>query len=183
VRLLATRGYQHWFPVDDMMFVDNTFDVSTRVEVHGDRIFVGDLRSGRILVLEPGGDTTAQYILPRGQSLTEELKDRIIGDARNNTDPSFRDHVGRAWRPDSIPFAAEFRRDSEGHLWIRPYLSDTRDSTVRWLVYRSDGAYRGSVLLPTGLNVFKITRDRVLGVLRSLQFGSQVVLYQLNRLR
>jgi hypothetical protein len=180
-RFLASRVYQTWLAAENLMLMDGTFEARTGVVVHDGRVLVADLGGGRITVLDTSGARLAEYTLPAGTPLTDELKDRIIAQRATTTSRGWVALPGKPSPPDSIPFAGEFRRDALGMMWLGSFAPDKSDAgSSRWFVYGSDGVYRGTVVLPAGLIVREITANRILGTL-SPQAGTQVVLYGLQR--
>lgn len=62
----------------------------------------------------------------------------------------------------TFPAFSSLLVDSEGDLWVREYARPGVERSS-WLVFSEDGVARGRMLLPEGLEVYRIGRDFVLG--------------------
>ena len=65
--------------------------------------------------------------------------------------------------PEYRPWFEDLQVDELGRLWAEVYGWD-RSRPREWVVFDKDGRARGTVLMPVGLDVQWIGRDRILGV-------------------
>lgn len=71
--------------------------------------------------------------------------------------------------PSTLPAFRSVVWDEEGeHLWIEEFELDaiTSGAKGRWSVYAEDGRLLGEVLMPTGVELFRVGEDYVLGLWR-----------------
>jgi len=81
--------------------------------------------------------------------------------------------------PQTMPAYRRLLVDSEGYFWVEGYRRP-RDDVPRWTVFAPDGRMLGTLTLPTGLRVFEIGADYVLGVWRDELDVEHVRLHELR---
>ena len=70
-----------------------------------------------------------------------------------------REHPG----PDTLPAFDDVIDDALGDTWIQTFRSPADTGPERWIVLGPEGAARGTVLLPSGIDVYEIGEDWILG--------------------
>lgn len=74
-------------------------------------------------------------------------------------------YEGRSFPP-VFPAFDRLVMDDRGNSWMRVYHAPHDRGDARWLVLDPEGGWRADALLPGGLQVTRITGDRVVGVFR-----------------
>lgn len=84
-------------------------------------------------------------------------------------------------RPSTLPATLDLLADSEGLVWVQSFPSAS-SPTVIWTVFAPTGAVVARVPLPTGLTVFEVGRDYLLGAITDPDTGlSEIVVHALQR--
>ncbi len=81
--------------------------------------------------------------------------------------------------PATVPPYTALFTDRAGTLWVSLYLP--RDVETRLLALADDGRLLGDVRIPTGLTVFDIADDYILGTYEDRVGEPHVTLYRLRR--
>jgi len=82
--------------------------------------------------------------------------------------------------PKTIPAYTELVVDRDGNIWTKRF-SPPGSLENRWGVFGGDGEFLGHMVLPTGLHVFEIGADYILGSAQDSLSVEQVRLYRLHR--
>jgi hypothetical protein len=94
----------------------------------------------------------------------EVLRDEALASLRTDFQ---RQTEGESWeampRHETFPAFHSLMADHSGNLWVRDYLVPDDVRTV-WTVFDTEGTALGRVQTPTGLQIFEIGEDYVLGV-------------------
>jgi hypothetical protein len=115
---------------------------------------------------------------------TGEMVDREINVRLNNTDAQVRKVLAEFYaempKPSVLPAYGGLEVDPDGNLWVRHY-STAADPVYKWTVFDSAGRMLGDVEFPTGLTVYEIGDDYVLGRWRDEMDIDFVRLHSLTR--
>jgi len=87
-----------------------------------------------------------------------------------------RDHPG----PDTLPAFTALKDDAMGNTWVRRFRSPADRGSEQWIVLDAQGAMRGTVALPPGIDVYEIGRDWLLGRWTDALEVEHVRLWRLN---
>lgn len=83
---------------------------------------------------------------------------------------------------DSYPAFAQILSDRAGYLWVREYrVPGDGDGPIVWTVFDPEGRVQGLVETPTGLNVFEIGADYLLGLVEDELGVEYVQVWGLSR--
>lgn len=116
----------------------------------------------------------------RSALTTRDVEDALseMSDAQDRR--VLRDHFLRTMRTRNAPTIVDLRSDDEGNLWIRPFTHAGVDS-VRWLVVRTDGTPKGSIVLPVSMKVLSIRAKRLVVTDLDVDGDEVVSLLELRR--
>jgi len=84
--------------------------------------------------------------------------------------------------PDRLPAYARFLLDADRNLWVEHFATPI-DTSSRWSVFGPDGVLLGEVAPPSGVRIFQIGSDFILGVGRDEMDVEQVRVYPLEKPR
>ena len=93
--------------------------------------------------------------------------------------PDFLNEVKDMPLVDSYPAFGEILSDLAGNLWVREYSASGAGDAV-WAVFDPEGRIRGLVETPSGLEVFEIGEDYVLGLVEDELGVEYVQMYDLH---
>ena len=82
--------------------------------------------------------------------------------------------------PDWLPAYSRFIVDADQNLWVE-HFSTPMDTASEWSVFDPDGILLGTVETPSGVRIFQIGSDFILGVGRDEMDVEQVRMYGLNK--
>ena len=82
--------------------------------------------------------------------------------------------------PKRFPSFLNLVVDADNDLWFQPFPR-VEDSVPRWLVFRADGVFLGSVALPASLRILEIGTNYVLGAGQDSTGAPYVALHDLRR--
>lgn len=132
----------------------------------------------RLIVISPSDDYEIRAYEPSGalnlivrrdhanRAVTQADVDAWVAERLAAADPEARPTMERvmAGLPpvESFPAFSELIVDDAGDLWVREYKRPGDERSV-WTVFASDGRMRGLVETPTGLTVYRIGTDFLLG--------------------
>jgi hypothetical protein len=154
------------------------YGIRTLAAVSGDRIYVGNGGRYEILVFTPRGrriDTIARAVAPTPLTATriEFFRDSVTAGMTATRRESVLQQLAAAPLRPTMPFFTQLMADDAGRLWAaRPQEAGAH--FCEWDVFGANGAFVGTVLLPGGLRVTHIGRDRVVGIGRDSN-GVEVV--------
>ncbi|MGD8698914.1 MAG: hypothetical protein PVJ43_06470, partial [Gemmatimonadales bacterium] len=148
------------------------FGQGTAFAAAGDRFYVGDNGTYEIRVYSVEG-RLIQVIRKTATPITiepadiEAFEDSVLAAA----DASSRRQMRALF--DNLPppprtypaYASDIHVDGDLNVWVRE-CSRPRDPHSEWSVFSAGGAFRGTVVMPTGLRVLDIGYDYVLGLQR-----------------
>lgn len=78
--------------------------------------------------------------------------------------PQIRARQADVPRPETFPAFSELRVDPLQNLWVQLFQPPAEEAPRVWAVFDAEGAFLGHVDTPTGLTVFQIGTDFVLGL-------------------
>ena len=84
--------------------------------------------------------------------------------------------------PETMPAYRRALLDGEGHIWVEEYRRPS-DDIPQWTVFTRDGRLLGTLTTPTGLWIFEIGSDYLLGRWRDELDVEHVRVYGLRRLQ
>jgi hypothetical protein len=156
----------------------------TRVAVRGNRFWTADSdrpevrvwsRDGRLLQVARAA-TAPRSIDARERRRAQAM---LAARARGDLSPAAADSLlAHLPIPETWPAFAELRVDAEGAVWLR---GAAPDEARRWTVFAADGRLLGTVLLPPGLELLDVGRDRILGIWRDAHGDPHLRLHRLRR--
>ena len=111
------------------------------------------------------------------EAIEEEIESR---DAATNPRRAVEALAELVPAPDVRPAFSGLIGDSEGYVWVRPYLP-TRGQPAAWTVVDPKGQLLGTVDLPEGFSPTEIGQDYLLGTSRDEMGVEYVHMYRLNR--
>lgn len=167
-----TDAFQaRWGPFG-MIFVDPPFGRRTSISAgststyvstgHSDEVTVhnqaGELERVIRRTLDPTPVTSEMADEDRARRLREESSELEEMDV----DPRVRRMIHDLPCPEFLPPYGITLVDSEGYLWMEEFQV-TRGKPADWSVFDPQGVWLGRVTLPTGLEVFEIGSDYILG--------------------
>jgi hypothetical protein len=135
----------------------------------GDLVYAGTGDSYEILIWDLSGDLVRiirlnQESLPVTQADVDAYIEERIGGIEDETERNqVRDFYLRPPPLDRMPAYRRFRTDPLGCLWVEEYRRPGDDVPV-WTVFDPEGAVRGRVSLPAGLDLMEVGEDYLLGV-------------------
>lgn len=156
----------------------------TRVAVRGDRFWTADSdrlevrvwsRDGRLLQIARAAPPPRPIDARERRRAQATLAARARGDLSPTAADSLLAHLPI---PETWPAFAELRVDAEGAVWLR---SAAPDEARRWAIFAADGRLLGTVLLPPGLELLDVGRDRILGIWRDEHGDPYLRLHRLRR--
>lgn len=187
------RGSELWLDVverENDSFVRHSvtrFGKRPQATVAGDLFFLGEQDSFEIKVFRRTGELVKLIRLDREPVvITEELdqidiEERIATYARNeNSARRLRRVYEEHENPEHFPAHGRMVADALGYLWVQEYPIPGEGDPA-WLVFDPDGRLAARVSLPTGLNIFEIGSDYVMGEIRDDLDVEYVQLFALDR--
>lgn len=151
------------------------------------RAWVGDAESGRISIVGPHGERTAQFVFPvrsRPYDLAAlaRVRERAIASARDPAEERARFSVlhSRRLMPTTAPRFSRFLPGYDGEMWVELFREDPL-APPRFVVLNSSGQVLAQVTLPMAMRVDDVGRDYVLGVAQDGDGVEEVVLLRLQR--
>ena len=84
--------------------------------------------------------------------------------------------------PETMPAYRRALLDGEGHIWVEEYRRPS-DDIPQWTVFTRDGRLLGTLTTPTGLWIYEIGSDYLLGRWRDELDVEHVRVYGLRRLQ
>ena len=81
---------------------------------------------------------------------------------RTRVKPAGLERFGQAPYPDFLPPYEQLLIDADGNLWVTDFRTDrTHDS--RWKIFSREGGFLGTLIMPSGFDLYQVGRDFVLG--------------------
>jgi len=162
------------------------FAKTAQVAVAGDRFYYGSQDSFELQRHRQDGSLEALIRLDRPappitDSHVQILTDEKLGRARNEDQARrIRQTMDEAPIPETHPAYGEIYSDALGYLWVESTL--TPDNQVREAtIFDSEGRMVGSVSLPSGLRIWEIGIDYILGSGRDDLDIEYLYLFELSR--
>jgi len=139
------------------------------VAPHRNQTIVAETGRLELRYFGPGGSTEriARVAVPPRQATDADrqayLEERLAN-AAEQARPGLRtlllDHPG----PDTLPAFSALKDDVLGNTWVRLFRSPADTGAEQWIVLDAEGAARGTVALPPGIDVYEIGPDWLLGL-------------------
>jgi hypothetical protein len=157
------------------------------------RIFVGENDAFQVDALAPDG--TPVMSIRRAvelQPVTGEQLSRVLAEVeeeRQKTGAQVAAATGGAVpkqggrespRRETVPAFDRLIVDRKGNLWTRDFLVSDQDPP-RWSVFDTEGRWLGTVQTPTGLEIYEIGSDWIVGKIRDELDVEYVRVYRLNK--
>lgn len=89
--------------------------------------------------------------------------------------------LGRMPRLETMPAHGRFLADTQGCLWVEEYRPPFETGPAVWTVFDADGAVRGRLEAPAGVQLMSVGDDRVMGVFRDSLDVESVRMHRLER--
>ena len=132
------------------------------------RLYIGAGEVGSVAVRGLDGTLLSRIEWPaRGRHATAAVWDRYTQASLEDLPDNRRPQYARLYErdlplPDSTPAYRALLEDETGHLWVERYRLPWEEARM-WEVFDPDGRWLGTVEMPSGLTVFQIGADFVLG--------------------
>ncbi len=146
------------------------FSRTTRRAVYDNLVFVGTNDEYAIDVYDDAGNlvrSIRREVTPT--VVTAELFSAEVEHRISEIEERFREIMAPLYedmpRSEVQPFYSGLLTDPDGHLWVRRYTPES-DPEWEWSVFDSSGRWLGDVVSPTGLEIYEVGRDYVLGLWR-----------------
>jgi hypothetical protein len=182
------QGTEMFFVPVDTLFapIEVPFGRTQAHVARGDRLYVLDGALPRIEVFDTAGRLVSVItadIPPR--AVTPADLDRYRAETLERTrDANAKRRFETAFAelpvPPNMPAFSELRIDPSGHIWAQRYRAFD-DEPQSWTVFDPEGRMLGDVVLPTGLEVYDIGDDYILGKIADDLGVEQVRVHEVQR--
>jgi hypothetical protein len=162
-----------------------TFGLQRAQAVSGDRLWVGDSRTGVVTQFNSAGKRVGSFtvpIEPRGfrDDVIERVKAARIAAAESKVQKVMAEGLYAAPRPGQAPLFTEFLPGTGGEMWVRLFDEDPATPST-FVVLNQSGKAIGRIVLPMGFTPQDVGADYLLGVHRDDDGVEHVVEYALRR--
>lgn len=176
-------------PQEGLLMRPLPFGKSTVVAVQDGRVIVGTGDRYELAAYEPSGRLRALVRAERDPvPVTEEDIEgyrrelvTIGGEGDGQAKRQLERLLAAAPYPKTMPALAKIAPDADGNLWVQDPQKPGDENGTFWTVFSPGGQARGTVRLPTRLNVQQIGTDWVLGIWRDEDDVEHLQLYRLTK--
>lgn len=173
--------------IGSVMMTTPPFAKMTLHAVAGDHLFVATQDAPQIEIYTNTGVLTGiirtgHELRPVTSQLLSAWVDRNVSQLSPDQRRAREDMLRNASPPKFAPIYGALHTDGSGNLWVQDYAID--DSMPgRWSIFDPDGRLIAYSTMPSGLRIFEIGADYVLGVEKDALDVEHVRMYRLRKAR